>query len=148
MLKEGELGIHPAGALGVAFFVHCDAECFIGQREDGITKPLKDAGSLKLDDNGKLRSIPLHDKIFANLLEADVLEHLPELLFVCCNPTQLAVVTRELTEFVESLVERKRLCSEEDIRREVPIESDPDGLLPLHGRALHRPEPGRGGHGG
>ncbi len=121
MLKEGELGVHPAGSLGVAFFVHCDAECFIGQRQDGITKPLKEAGFLKLDDNGKLSTIPLRNRIFANLLEADALGHLPELMLICCNPAQLAVLTGELTEYIESLVERNRLSSEEDIRREVPI---------------------------
>ncbi|MFH1418002.1 MAG: AMP-binding protein [Planctomycetota bacterium] len=121
MLKDGELGVHPPGALGVAFFMHCDAECFIGQREDGITKPLKDAGFLKLDDNGKLRSIPLRGRIFANLLEADALGHLPELLLVCCNPAQLSIITGELTGFIESLVERNRLASEEDLRRKVPI---------------------------
>ena len=68
MLHEGELGVHPPGALGVAFFIHAGAECFIGRGGDGITQPLKDAGSLNLDDQGKMRAIPLHNRIFANLL--------------------------------------------------------------------------------
>jgi len=105
----------------VAFFMHAGAECFIGRGGDGITQPLKDAGALNLDDHGKPRSIPLRDRIFANLLEADALDHMPELLLVCCNPDQLDLFTGEVTRFVENLAERGRLQSSEDIGREVPI---------------------------
>ena len=121
MLHDGELGIHPPGALGVAFFIHAGAECFVGRGGDGITQPLKDVGTLNLDDGGKHRSISLQDRIFANLLEADALDHMPELLMVCCNPNQLDLFTGELTRFLESLSERGRLRSSRDIRREVPI---------------------------
>jgi len=121
MLKEGELGVHPPGALGVAFFVHTGAECFIGRGGDGITQPLKDAGCFQLDDKGRVRSIALRNKIFSNLLEAEALGRLPELLFVCCNPDQLILFTAELTRFLEILAERGRMKSIEDIRREVPI---------------------------
>ena len=82
MLHEGELGIHPPGALGVAFFVHAQAECFIGRSGDGITQPLKETGALRLDDHGTLRSLPLQDRIFANLLEADALNRMPEVVLV------------------------------------------------------------------
>ncbi|MGB2984299.1 MAG: AMP-binding protein, partial [Phycisphaerae bacterium] len=46
---------------------------------------------------------------------------MPELLLVCCNPDQLGLFTGELTRFLESLLERGRLASSEDILREVPI---------------------------
>ena len=121
VLHEGQLGVHPPGALGVAFFVHAGAECFVGLGGDGITQPLKEAGSLSLDDHGTLRSIPLRDRIFANLLEADALDHMPEVLLVCCNPDQLGLLTGELTRYLENLCERGRLASIDDIRREVPI---------------------------
>jgi len=121
MLHKGELGVHPPGALGVAFFIHAGAECFIGRGGDGITQPLQDTGTLNLDDHGRLRAIPLQDRIFANLLEADALDHMPELLLVCCNPDQLDLFTGELTRFLENLAERGRLGSKDDIRREVPI---------------------------
>jgi len=130
MLHEGELGVHPPGALGVAFFTHAGAECFIGRGGDGITQPLKDVGALNLDDHDTLRSIPLRDRIFANLLEADALDRLPEVLLVCCNPDQLGLYTGELTRFLENLAERGRLHSCEDIRREVPISLIlPNGIL-------------------
>ncbi|MBN2563388.1 MAG: AMP-binding protein [Phycisphaerae bacterium] len=130
MLHEGELGVHPPGALGVAFFVHAGAECFIGRSGDGITQPLKNVGTLNLDDHGKLRSIPLEGRIFANLLEADALDHMPELLLVCCNPNQLGLFTAELTRFLENIAGRGRLRSREDIRRNVPIMLIlPNGIL-------------------
>ena len=106
MLHKGELGVHPPGALGVAFFIHAGAESFIGRGGDGITQPLKETGTLNLDDNGRLRSIPLRDRIFANLLETDALDHMPELLLVCCNPDQLGLFTEELTRYLENLCER------------------------------------------
>ncbi len=121
MLRTGELGVHPPGALGVAFFMHTRAECFVGRGGDGITLPLKDAGALNLLDDGRQRSIALGGKILANLLEADALDRMPELLLVCCNPNQLDLVTQEVTRFLESLAGRGRLRSIDDIRRHVPI---------------------------
>ena len=121
MLCEGELGIHPAGALGVGFFIHAGAESLIGRGGDGITQPLKELGSLRLKDGEALREVSLKNRIFANLLEADALERMPELLFVCCNPSQLPLMTGELTRYAENLAERGRLRSLEDIRRNMPI---------------------------
>ncbi|MFQ5503095.1 MAG: hypothetical protein ACE5EQ_12500, partial [Phycisphaerae bacterium] len=121
MLQHGELGIHPPGALGVAFFVHAGAQCFVGRGGDGITEPLKQAGELKLMDGGRLRRVSLKDRILANLLEAHALERMPELLFVCCNPDQLHLFTSDLTRYLENLAGRDRLRSLEDIQRYIPI---------------------------
>jgi long-subunit acyl-CoA synthetase (AMP-forming) len=121
MLRAGELGVHPPGALGVAFFVHAGAEYFIGRGGDGITQPLKQAGTLSLEAQGKLRCAPLTGRIFANLLEADAQDRVPELLLVACNPDQLGLFTGELTRFLENLAARRRFRSPADIRAEVPI---------------------------
>ena len=121
MLQSGQLGIHPPGALGVAFFLHAEAECFVGRSGDGITQSLKKAGVLNVDDGGRLRTVSLTDRVLANLLEADTLDGLPELLLVCCNPDQLGLFTAELTRFLENLSGRGRLGSVVDVRREVPI---------------------------
>jgi long-chain acyl-CoA synthetase len=121
MLREGHLGVHPPGALGVAFFVHAAGECFIGRAGDGITQPLKKAGGFNLDDQGKLRRIAMGPRIFGNLLEAEARGGLPELLLVCCNPDQVGLFTGELTRFLENLAERQRLRDRADIRRAVPI---------------------------
>ena len=121
MLQEGELGIHPPGALGVGFFVHTAAECFIGRGGDGITHILKKVGSLKLLEEGKIRIASLENRIFSNLLEADALDHMPELLFVCCNPDQLGLFTGEMVRYLENLADRGRLTGITDIRKRVPI---------------------------
>ncbi|MCP4246773.1 MAG: AMP-binding protein [bacterium] len=121
MLNAGQLGVHPAGALGVAFFVHARADCIVGRGGDGITQPLKEAGALRLDEGGRLRSVALKGRLFANLLEADARGRMPEVLLVCCNPNQLHLFTEEMTRFVESLAGRGRLRTVEDLRQRVPI---------------------------
>lgn len=130
MLNKCELGIHPPGALGVAFFVHGNAECLIGRTGDGITHILKNTGFIRIMDGNTERSIPVKGKTFANLLEADTRDGMPELLFVCCNPNQLDLFTLELTRFLESLAGRNRLSSVFDIKNNVPIMLVlPNGIL-------------------
>lgn len=121
MICEGHIGVHPPGALGVAFFVHAQADCFVGRCGDGISDPLKKAGELKLDDHGALRLVPLRGRIFSNLLEADAQGRLPELLLICCDPNQLAGFTLEVVRFLENLAERGRLRSVDDVRCDLPI---------------------------
>ncbi len=129
-VQHGQLGIHPPGALGVGFFVHARGDCFIGRGGDGITDPLKEAGGLKLEEHGRVRRVSLRDRIFGNLLEADALDHMPEVLMVCCNPNQLALMTGEMTRFVENLAGRERLKTLDDIRANVPILlALPNGIL-------------------
>ncbi len=139
MLKEGHLGVHPPGALGVAFFVHAGAECFIGRAGDGITHLLKNAGRLMLEDGGSARVVPLKGRIFANLLEADALGAMPEVLLACCTPAQLPGLTAELATFVENLVGRGHLRSVEDIRRHIPILLVlPNGILAEQTARIYR----------
>ena len=121
MLLEGKLGVHPPGALGVGFFIHTGAHCLIGRGGDGITDLLKKAGSLKLLQDGVHRTVPLKNRVFGNLLEAEALGHMPELLLICCNPDQLGLLTGELVRFLEILAEGGKLRNEEDIHRRVPI---------------------------
>ncbi len=121
MLKNGHLGVHPPGALGVALFVHAGAECFIGCAGDGITQALKEAATLTLDEAGVPRAVPLKGRIFTNLLEADAQDAVPEVLLACCTPAQMPVLTADLTRFSENLAERGRLRSVEDVRRNEPI---------------------------
>ncbi|MCH7704016.1 MAG: DUF2889 domain-containing protein, partial [Planctomycetes bacterium] len=121
MIREGTLGIHPAGALGVAFFVHARGDCLIGRTGDGITHILKATGTLALHESGTTRSISIKGRVFGNLLEADALGCMPELLLVCCNPDQLGLLTGELVRFLESLAERGHLTSIDGLRQRVPI---------------------------
>ena len=121
MLKEGQIGVHPPGSLGVAFLWHTRAECFIGRGGGGITRLLKEERSLFIEDNGTTHTLDLKGRIFANLLEAEAMHGVPELQMVCCNPAQLAPVTAHVTRFIEHLAEQGRLRTVDDIRSNVPI---------------------------
>ena len=121
MLKCGELGIHPPGALGVAFFVHAGAEYFVGRTGSGITMALRDRGMLHLVENGRERFISLKDRISSNFLEAEACDRLPELILICCNPIQIRLITSDLVRFLENLAERGLLRSVDDIDKRVPI---------------------------
>lgn len=121
MLKQGHIGVHPPGALGVALFMHAHADCFIGCANDGITKPLAQKGHLQLDDGQAVRQVPLAGRLFCNLLESDAHHATPELLLACCNPGQLKVLTAELTQYLASHAERGHLRTVEDIHQRVPI---------------------------
>jgi len=121
MLNRGELGIHPPGALGVGFFVHARAESLIGRAGGGITMTLRELGVLHLLQDGRERFISLKDRVFANFLEAEARDRLPELVLICCNPIQLKLITGELVRFLESLAERQCLRNVSDIHNRVPI---------------------------
>jgi long-subunit acyl-CoA synthetase (AMP-forming) len=101
--------------------MHARAESLIGMSGDGITELLMDAGCLYLEEQGEPRVVPLGGRVYANLLEADAKDALPELLFVCCNPNQLAGFTGEVTRFLENLAERGQLSSPGDVRDRMSI---------------------------
>jgi long-subunit acyl-CoA synthetase (AMP-forming) len=68
-----------------------------------------------------VRSIPLVGRIFCNLLEAQAHSVAPEVLIVCCNPSQLPLLTADLVRFIESCADRGDLRSLDDIAAHVPI---------------------------
>lgn len=121
MIRQGQIGVHPPGALGVAFFMHANAECFIGRGGEGITEGLKSRGQLRLDDHGTLRLIPLRGRAFSNLLEAEAQQRLPELILICCEPDQVCEFTAHMMRYLESLAERGRLKDADDVEANVPI---------------------------
>lgn len=143
MLRQGHLGVYPAGALGVAMFIHAHGECIIGRAGGGVTEDLRRAGSLQLDDGKTVRTVLLRDRIYGNLLEADAHKAAPELLVICCNPGQLGDFTADLTQFIVSHAQRGHLRSVEDVRRIAPILLLlPNGILAeetieIYGRQLN-----------
>jgi len=143
MLREGSLGIHPPGALGVGFFVHTNAECFVGRGGGGVTQTVKQCGSLKLLEGDSTRVISVADRVFSNLLEAEARNRTPELLFVCCNPDQLELFTGEIVRFAQNLASRGKLRTVPDVRRRIPILLIlPNGILSeqtiqTYGEQLH-----------
>ncbi len=121
MLIDGNVGVHPPGALGVGFFSHMQAECFVGRSGDGITDSIKEVGQLRLEVDGQQQIVPLRGRIFTNLLEADARDALPELLLVCCNPDQLGAFFGEVVGFLENMAGRGLLRSPDRVQHHLPI---------------------------
>ncbi len=105
-LREGTVGILPAGALGVAFFFHLtkglraiDGRVFFVERDGSASgHALRAAGELRIGDD------VLKADVFAPDLHRCAEEgRLPELLLVCTQPDQLLGVIAEWVRLFETL---------------------------------------------
>ncbi len=121
MLATGKLGIHPPGALGVAFYLHANADCFVGRSGSKSTEVLHKNGILRYLDGDVMRTVDIQDRVFTNPLDADSRGKLPELLFLCSTPDQLAEFTLEIIHYLENLSSRGHMQSVQDVRDYVPI---------------------------
>ncbi|MDP7009308.1 MAG: hypothetical protein QGI78_07040, partial [Phycisphaerales bacterium] len=120
MLAKGKLGIHPPGALGVAFYLHAKADCFVGRSGSKSTETLHKNGILRYLEGDVMRTIDIQDRVFANPLDADARGKLPELLFLCSTPDQLGEFTLEIIRYLENLSSRGHMQSVKDVREYVP----------------------------
>ena len=121
MLAHGKLGIHPPGALGVAFFLHANADCFVGRSGSKSTETLHNNGTLRYLESDVMRTVDVKNRVFSNPLDADARNALPELLFLCSTPNQLSEFTLEIIHYLENLSTRGHMKSVQDIRDHVPI---------------------------
>ncbi|MDP6542292.1 MAG: DUF2889 domain-containing protein, partial [Phycisphaerales bacterium] len=121
MLASGKLGIHPPGALGVAFYLHASADCFVGRSGSRSTELLHKNGILRYLDGDVMRTIDIQDRVFTNPLDADSRGALPELMFLCSTPDQLGEFTLEIIHYLENLSSRGHMQSVQDVRDYVPI---------------------------
>ena len=121
MLATGKLGIHPPGALGVAFYLHANADCFVGRSSSKSTEVLHKNGILRYLEGDVMRTIDIQERVFTNPLDADARGGLPELLLLCSTPDQLSEFTQEITNFLENLSSRGHMKSVQDVRDYVPI---------------------------
>ena len=121
MLATGKLGIHPPGALGVAFYLHANADCFVGRSGSISTEILHKYGILRYLDGDVMRTIDIQDRVYSNPLDADSRGELPELLLLCSTPDQLGEFTLEIIHYLENLSSRGHMQSVQDVRDYVPI---------------------------
>ncbi len=121
MLKKDHLGVHPAGALSIAFFMHANAEYIIGRSGSDSIARLKESKVLRLRDQEDIREIALRRRLFANLLEAEAMNSIPEVILVACNPGQVDLFTQDVTRFVENLVSRGKIRDANDVEHHIPI---------------------------
>jgi hypothetical protein len=116
-LREGAIGILPAGALGVSLFYHLTGELsavkddvyFLARAGSASSAVLHEGQKLRIADARGLRELPA-----ATLLKPDMLacaEHgdLPEVLILCPNPDQLLSMITNFVELLERVHERGQL---------------------------------------
>lgn len=110
-VREGTIGILPAGALGVSFFYHLTGELknndgrvfFVERSGSSSTTQIKERGSLIIEGRTPRQFIST-DALF----RGDLLQHfrsatLPEVLLLCPNPDQLPEVLQGIVQLIERL---------------------------------------------
>src|SRR4051794_1681519 len=96
-VREGTIGISPAGALGVAFFYQLTSELadndgtvfFVERTGSKSTAALRGKGELLIADAQQLRRVPVAECFHGNLPGQFEKCALPEVLLLCPNPDQL-----------------------------------------------------------
>ena len=96
-LRTNEVGIVPAGALGVSFFHHLTGELsrrdgsvyFLERDGSASAAELRAAGSLSIEHRGRREDLPIAPLLKPDLLGCASGDGVPEVLLVCPNPDQL-----------------------------------------------------------
>jgi hypothetical protein len=116
-LREGAVGILPAGALGVSLFYHLTRQlnntdgsvCFVARTGSASSQALSAQQKLRIAD-----ARGIHEVAAGQLLKPDILccaarGELPEVLIVCPNPDQLLGVITSFVELLEAVYGRGEL---------------------------------------
>ena len=111
LLREGTVGILPAGALGVAFFFHltrglhaAEGRVFLVAREGSMSgAALRAAARLHVVENGVLHDVAGAEWFAPDLRTCAAEARLPEVLLVCTQPDQLLGVIAEWVRLFETL---------------------------------------------
>ena len=115
-VRDGTIGILPAGALGVSFFhqltrhlTQNDGAIFFLERQGSkSTEALRARGELIIADSGVTHRVPLTNLLPGDLLNAFEQKALPEIVLLCPNPDQLPGILNTVVQ----LLERMNECSE------------------------------------
>jgi hypothetical protein len=117
MLRQGAIGILPAGALGVSLYYHLTGQLRDLSDHVYFVARAGSASGPALSAHEKLRIADahgLHEVAASHLLKPDILactarDELPEVLIVCPNPDQLLGVITNCVELLEAAYERGEL---------------------------------------
>src|SRR5688572_23733227 len=112
-LREGAVGILPAGALGVSFFYHLTKQLeeirgdvfFLTRAGSGSAEALAQRKQLLIADDRGVRRVDAAGLLRPDLLACAREGPLPEVLLVCPNPDQLLGVITTLVELLEHIYE-------------------------------------------
>ena len=116
-VREGTIGILPAGALGIAFFarlthrlaVNDGSVFFLERLASGSAAALRAKGQLLISMDDQIHRVPTHRLLRGDLLTAFEQSVLPEVLLLCPNPDQLPAVLNEVVHLLERMNEAGEL---------------------------------------
>jgi hypothetical protein len=116
-LREGAIGILPAGALGVSLFYHLtrqlsdpgEAVWFVARQGSPSSHALSAQQKLRIADARGLHEVPAGHLLKPDILACTARGELPEVLIVCPNPDQLLGVITSFVELLELAYERGEL---------------------------------------
>lgn len=117
-LREGAVGILPAGALGVSFFYHLTRQLeeirgdvyFLARADSPSSGAMRAGRQLLIEDAQGMHRIEAGDLLRPDLLACARAGELPEVLIVCPNPDQLLSVITTLVELLEAVYEQNELA--------------------------------------
>ena len=110
-LREGTIGILPAGALGVSFFYHLTGELarvdekifFLERTGSTSAARLRQQTELAIADARGVRRVNVVNLWKPDLLACHAAGFLPEILLVCPNPDQLLGVITDVVQLLERI---------------------------------------------
>ncbi len=108
-VREGTIGIVPAGALGVGFFYHLTGQLarndgtvfFIERTGSKSAEALRISKRLRIESGGRIHEVDATPVCRGDLLKAFEERQLPDVLLVCTNPDQLGGVLNDYVQLIE-----------------------------------------------
>jgi len=137
--NKGNIGILPAGALGVGFFYHLtgklkywsDGSVYLLERQGSKSaKALRQNGKIDIDTPEGIKSLSTEEILKPDLLTCFRSGFLPEVVLICPNPDQLLDTITTIVELLVLLYEEGEISS--------PIESLPLFVLASNGVYFQR----------
>jgi hypothetical protein len=116
-VRDGTIGILPAGALGVSFFHQLTRELtqndgtifFLDREGSKSAEALRKRGELVIAGANTTHRVPLGNLAAGGLLQAFEQEALPEIILLCPNPDQLPGILNTVVQLLERMNERGEL---------------------------------------
>lgn len=136
-LNKGNIGILPAGALGVGFFYHLsgklkqlDGVYLLERQGSKSAKALRKNGKIDIDTPEGIKSLSTEEILKPDLLTCYRSGLLPEIVLICPNPDQLLDTITTIVELLVLVYEQGQLSS--------PNESLPLFILASNGIYFQR----------
>ncbi len=136
-LNKGNIGILPAGALGVGFFYHLsgklkqlDGVYLLERRGSKSAKALRKDGKINIDTPEGIKSLSTEEILKPDLIKSAQSGFVPEVVLICPNPDQLLDTITTIVELLVLVYEQGQISS--------PNESLPLFILASNGIYFQR----------